>query len=121
VLTKRNLGRGKVRVTFTMPKLADVKQLFLVGDFNNWSVSETPMTRADDGTWSVALTLDSGRRYEYRFFADNQVWHDDWAADALVKNSFGSENSVVNLEEATPAAAPAPRKTSAPRKKTSKA
>ncbi len=121
MLTKRNLGRGKVRVTFSMPKVEGVKQLFLVGDFNNWSVSETPMTRAGDGTWSVALTLDSGRRYEYRFFADNQVWHDDWAADALVKNSFGSENSVVNLEEATPAAAPAPRKTSEPRKKKSRA
>ena len=119
MLTKRNLGRGKVRVTFTMPKLEDVKQLFLVGDFNNWSVAETPMTRADDGTWSVALTLDGGHNYEYRFFADNQVWHDDWAADALVKNSFGSENSVVNLEETTPPAA-TPKKKSPARKKTDK-
>ena len=120
MLTKRNLGRGKVRVTFTMPKLEDAKQLFLVGDFNNWSVSKTPMTRADDGTWSVALTLDDGRQYEYRYFADNQVWHNDWAADALVKNSFGSENSVVNLEVTTSPAA-APKTKSAPRKKTSKA
>ncbi len=122
MLTKRSLGRGKVRVTFSMPKIEGVKQLFLVGDFNNWSVSETPLTRAADETWSVALTLDSGRQYEYRYFADNQVWHNDWAADAYVTNSFGSENSVLNLEEAAaPAAAPAPRKTSAPRKKKARA
>ncbi len=124
MLTKRNLGRGKVRVTFSMPKIEGVKQLFLVGDFNNWSVSETPLARATDETWSVALTLDGGRRYQYRYFADNQVWHNDWAADGYVTNSFGSENSVVNLEEAeaaAPAAAPAPRKTSEPRKKKARA
>jgi len=120
MVTKRNLGRGKVRVTFSSEKLEDVKQLFLVGDFNNWSVTETPLTRAPDGTWSVALTLDSGRQYQYRFFADNQVWHTDWTADACVVNSFGSQNSVVNLEEEA-APAPAPRKTSTPRKKTAKA
>ena len=119
MITKRNLGRGKVRVTFTMPKLEGVKQLFLVGDFNNWSVSETPLTRAADESWSVALTLDGGRPYQYRYFADNQVWHNDWAADAYVTNSFGTENSIVNLAEAAaPEAAPA--KKSAPRKKTSK-
>jgi 1,4-alpha-glucan branching enzyme len=117
MLTKRNLGRGKVRVTFTMPKLEGVEQLFLVGDFNSWSVTATPLVRAADQTWSVALTLDSGRKYEYRYFADNQVWHNDWAADGAVKNSFGSENSVVTLEEA-PAAAP--KKKAAAAKKTSK-
>ena len=61
MLSKRSLGRGKVRVTFTMPKLEGVKQLFLVGDFNNWSVSETPLTRAADETWSVALSLEGAR------------------------------------------------------------
>jgi len=120
MLSKRSLGRGKVRVTFTMPKLEGVKQLFLVGDFNNWSVSETPLTRAADETWSVALTLEGGRKYEYRYFADNQVWHNDWAADSYVMNSFGTENSVVNLEEAAAAAA-APKKKATSRKKSAKA
>jgi 1,4-alpha-glucan branching enzyme len=120
MVTKRKLGRGKVRVTFTMPKLEGVKQLFLVGDFNNWSVAETPMTRAADETWSAAVTLESGHRYQYRYFADNQVWHNDWAADAYVTNSFGSENSVVDLEEAPPAP-PKPKKKSPAAKKPAKA
>ena len=119
MLTKRKLGRGKVRVTFTMPRLESVQQLYLVGDFNSWSVAETPMTHAADGTWSVALTLEGGRKYEYRYFADNQVWHNDWAADEIVKNTFGTENSVVNLEE-TEAPAATPKKRSPARKKTAK-
>ena len=125
MLTKRKLGRGKVRVTFTMPKLEGVKQLFLVGDFNNWSVAANPLVRADDETWSVALSLDGGQKYEYRYFADNQVWHNDWAADAYVTNSFGTENSVVDLAEpepaTAPASAPAPKKKSAAPKKAVKA
>ena len=124
MLTKRKLGRGKTRVTFTMPKLDGVKQLFLVGDFNNWSVAANPLARADDETWSAALSLESGRKYEYRYFADNQVWHNDWAADGYVVNSFGTENSVLDLEEtapAAPASAPAPKKKSAAAKKAAKA
>ena len=50
MLTKRKLGRGKVRVTFTMPKLEGVKQLFLVGDFNNWSVASRQREKATSGS-----------------------------------------------------------------------
>lgn len=119
MLTKRKLGRGKIRVTFTMPPLEGVKQLFLVGDFNNWSVTETPLTRAADNSWSVALTLAAGQDYEYRYFADGQVWHNDWAADTYVPNAFGTENSVVSLPAEEKAAKPAEasKKKSASRKK----
>ena len=121
MVTKRKLGRGKVRVTFSMPKLEGVKQLFLVGDFNNWSVTETPLARSADNTWSATLTLDAGRDYEFRYFADGQVWHNDWAADGYVANTFGTENSVVSLPPEPKAAvvkAPeAPKKKSPVRRK----
>jgi 1,4-alpha-glucan branching enzyme len=122
MLTKRKLAQGKVRVTFTMPELEGVKQLYLVGDFNNWSVTETPLAHAADGSWSVALTLAGGRKYEYRYYADGQVWHNDWAADAYAPNTFGTENSVVDLAgEGEKAARPATTsKSPAPKKNTSK-
>ena len=110
MLTKRKLAKGKVRVTFTMPPLEGVEQLHLVGDFNNWSVIETPLAQAADGSWSVALTLAGGREYQYRYFANNDDWHNDWAADAYVINEFGTENSVVNLKAPTNGESPAPRK-----------
>ncbi len=129
MLNKRKLGRGKVRVTFAMPPLEGVKQLHLVGDFNNWSVTETPMARSADDSWSVALTLATGAKYQYRYFADGEHWHNDWAADSYAPNAFGTENSVVDLEtEIAPAKPPqaekpasAASKRSAPRKKATKA
>ena len=120
MLTKRKLAKGKVRVTFTMPELEGVKQLYLVGDFNNWSITETPLARAADGSWSVALTLEGGQKYEYRYYADGQTWHNDWAADAYVLNTFGSENSVVDLagegEKAAKPAAAAKKKSASKKK-----
>jgi 1,4-alpha-glucan branching enzyme len=117
MLSKRKLARGKVRVTFAMPPLEGVMRLNLVGDFNNWSITETPLKKAADGSWSVALTLDGGRQYEYRYLADGQTWHNDWAADAYTPNVHGTDNSVVDLAAE---AAPAPRKKTTTRKKASK-
>jgi len=116
MLTKRKLAKGKVRVTFQMPALEGVTQLHLVGDFNNWSMQETPMTQAADGAWSATLTLEGGRAYQYRYFANGQTWHNDWAADAYAPNTFGSDNCVVSLEEPAEAK-PAPKKKTATRRK----
>lgn len=114
MIAKRKMGRGKVRVTFSMPQLANVHQLHLVGDFNNWNTAETPMVQAPDSTWSVALSLDSGHDYQYRYLANGVDWHNDSAADGYVPNEFGSDNSVVSLkEDAPPAAKKATRKKSA--------
>jgi 1,4-alpha-glucan branching enzyme len=111
MLSKRRLRQGKVRVTFTMPKAEFVERLHIVGDFNNWSVSATPMTREPDGSWTVALTLEGGRKYTFRYFGDGETWLNDWAADEYVPNEFGGENSVVNLENlGEPAAKPAATK-----------
>jgi 1,4-alpha-glucan branching enzyme len=119
MFTKRKLGKGKVRVTFQMPPLEGVTQLHLVGDFNNWSVTETPMTLAADGSWSAALTLEGDRAYQYRYFANGQTWHNDGAADAYAPNIFGSDNCVVSLVEEPK---PAPKKKAATsRKKTARA
>lgn len=99
MLKKRKLASGKVRVTFSMPTLEGVGQLYLVGEFNEWSETATPMTKADDGSWSVALTLDSNREYQYRYLADGHTWHNDWEADSYTRNNLGSDNSVLNLIE----------------------
>ncbi len=141
MLTKRQLGNGKVEVTFTMPAIEGVNRLYLVGDFNDWSIAANPMTRGTDGSWGSTLPLDGGRSYQFRYFDNNGHWHNDWQADAYTPNQFGGDNSLVStlLEAAPPAApaeapkpkrrtttkkaaaadgaAPAPKKRAAPRKK----
>lgn len=97
MLKKRKLAKGKVRVTFNMPRLDDVTQLYLVGDFNEWQETATPMEKTKDDAWSIALTLHGNLQYQYRYVDDKGVWRNDWAADAYARNMHGSDNSVVSL------------------------
>jgi 1,4-alpha-glucan branching enzyme len=100
MLRKDKTAGGKVKVTFSMPALEGVTTLYLVGSFNDWSDTATPLVHGADGGWSAALTLETGWAYQYRFLDQDGGWHNDWAADAYVPNEFGSENSVVDLTEA---------------------
>jgi 1,4-alpha-glucan branching enzyme len=106
MLTKRQLGSGKVEVTFTMPGLEGVTRLYLVGDFNDWSIVSNPMTRAADGSWGSTLPLEAESNYQFRYFDNNGHWHNDWQADAYVPNQFGGDNSVVSTELEVAGAAP---------------
>lgn len=119
MLTKRATGNGKVEVTFIMPTLQHVTQLYLVGDFNDWSIASHPLTLSADGSWGVTVPIPAGRTYQFRYFDNNGHWHNDWQADAYSSNQFGGDNSVLDLSEAAaPADAAAPKKrTAAPRKK----
>jgi 1,4-alpha-glucan branching enzyme len=116
MLTKRATGNGKVEVTFTMPALEHVSKLYLVGDFNEWSIASHPLTQAADGSWGITLPIDSGRTYHFRYFDNNGHWHNDWQADAYSPNQFGGDNSILDLTQDAEAA-PAPKKRAAPRKK----
>ncbi len=90
------------------PSTAAVQQLFiiiapsatsmsLVGDFNDWDSSRTPMTRvSDDGAWSVTLPLAPGR-YEYQFEVDGKLRITD-PTRPQASSDFGSANSVVTIE-----------------------
>ncbi len=109
MLTKGKLLRGKAKVSFTMPALEGVAALYLVGDFNNWSIAEHPMDRAEDGSWNITVGLEPGS-YEFRYYDNLNQWHNDWAADSYVPNQYGGDNSVVTVAAAAkkPAAKKAP-------------
>ena len=97
MLHKRTLAGKKVLVTFAMPAMEGVESLHVSGDFNAWSETATPLQRKPDGSWSVELTLDAGQSYRFRYKDNLGEWHNYPAADAYVPNSFGSENSVLDL------------------------
>ncbi len=48
---------------------AQAKQVFLIGDFNNWDPNATPMTKQPDDRWMVALDLSHGYHH-YLFSVD---------------------------------------------------
>jgi 1,4-alpha-glucan branching enzyme len=65
----------------------------VVGDFNDWSTTATPLNLSEEG-WCVSLELDAGRSYQYRYLVDGK-WFNDWKADGYEPNEHGGDNSVV--------------------------
>lgn len=86
------------KVTFTLPAEAvrDFENVYLVGDFNNWSYYFSPMKKAKDGSFSIMLELETNNEYQFRYLVNGTHWENDWEADKYVISIFGdSENSVV--------------------------
>ena len=76
----------------------DAKQVFVAGNFNNWSTSSHPMER-DPVTkkWRTILSLRPGA-YEYKFFVDGE-----WTADTNAPmKAEGNHNSTVQVGSVYP-------------------
>lgn len=85
-----------VYVTFEFPAAPGVKEVHLVGDFNNWDERATPLNAAaGKKTWQVRLELEKGAEYQFRYLVNSAEWLNDWHADRYVPNIHGSDNSVV--------------------------
>ncbi len=96
-LKKQYLKSQKCKVTFTLPAKAapDATNVMLVGEFNNWDETATPMKKMKDGRFQITLTLDPGQEYRFRYLIDGQYWENDWAADRYEPGPFSCDNSVV--------------------------
>ena len=88
------------KVTFNIPeKMADATtQAHVVGEFNDWSTSATPMKRSKKGAFSATVELKKGRSYQFRYLLEESRWENDPDADGYLPTPFGdSQNSVINL------------------------
>lgn len=83
------------KVTFELPADFAVSKGALLGDFNNWDNTATPLKRRKDGTLYATVSLEAGREYRFRYLTDEGAWVNDPAADAFIDNPFGSTDSVV--------------------------
>jgi 1,4-alpha-glucan branching enzyme len=103
MITKSYAKTGRsCRVTFKIPaEQADAQAAAVLGEFNGWNADTHPMERRKDGSFSATVTIDAGRPYRFRYLLDGQRWKNDEAADALVPNQFGTEDSLLSLDEAT--------------------
>ncbi len=93
LVKNRRTKTGQVRVTFQIEE-PEAKTVQLLGDFNGWQ-SPLAMRRSPDGTWRIALDLEPGREYGFRYVIDGTRWANDAKADNYAANPYGSENSVV--------------------------
>ena len=70
----------------------------LVGDFNDWDATRTPMRPSPRGgsVWTAVLPLSPGR-YRYAFLVDGSRWLADPAAPHARDDEFGAPSSVVTV------------------------
>jgi len=88
---------GACQVTFELPPEVNAQAVCLCGEFNSWDTTSHPMERRADGSFSLTLALEPGRQYRFRYLLDGERWENDWAADGYIANSFGSEDSLVQV------------------------
>lgn len=97
---KQYLKTGNVcNVTFRLPQEAapDAAVVTVVGEFNDWSLSDTPMKKLKNGTFTTTMKLPCGNEYKFRYLIDSNRWENDWGADAYAPNEFGGEDSVIKI------------------------
>jgi 1,4-alpha-glucan branching enzyme len=83
-------------VTFHLPAHVNANTVCVVGEFNGWSQTATPMRATVDG-FEATTMLPYGRAYRFRYLIDGHRWENDWAADGYVANEYGGDDSVVDL------------------------
>jgi hypothetical protein len=101
MLKKRYVKSRKAwKVTFELPKAElpegiEVESVHLVGEFNDWDHTATPMKRGKTGVFRAMLELEPGRGYLFRYLINGEHWHNDRHADGYVPSGLGEDNCVV--------------------------
>ncbi|OIP65004.1 MAG: hypothetical protein AUK29_03395 [Nitrospirae bacterium CG2_30_53_67] len=73
----------------------DANWVGIAGDFNGWRPDVLKAKRSRDGIWKIQTMVPSGK-YEYKFVVDGK-WITDPSCPKKVANSFGTENSVLEI------------------------
>ncbi len=118
-MIKSRGGNGTASVTFTLDPRVGAQTVAVCGEWNDWSADVDVMRRDPEGEFSLTVDLEVGRTYRFRYLLDGERWDNDWAADAYVPNSFGGDDSVVDLAALAEAVPPTAKKKTA-KKKTAK-
>ena len=88
------------KVTFKIPEHVGngATMAHVVGAFNDWSTSATPMKRLKNGAFSATVGLEKGRSYQFRYLLGQSDWENDPDADDYLPTPFGDRhNSVISL------------------------
>ncbi len=84
------------RVTFKVPGEWAQNEVSLVGDFNEWDPGVHHLKK-DNGYWQTLVRLKPDRTYRFKYLVDGEIWQNDDQADGYEMNTFGTENSVLNV------------------------
>ena len=92
-----SLNKSAVNFIY-QPLIGGKHEVYLAGDFNNWSESATPM-KEKNGVYEVTLYLKNGE-YAYKFIIDGQ-WIADENSEEFVDDGYGGRNSLLFVGDKT--------------------
>lgn len=76
--------------------LPTARSVSLVGDFNDWNVTATPLT-LENGAWVATMPLLPGR-HVYAFVVNGETWIADPRAPQATDSDFGRPGSVIIIQ-----------------------
>ncbi len=94
-------SRPTCKVTFRLDKETanDAQNIYLVGDFNGWDTSATPMSVLKNGDFTATVELDTEQpEYQFRYLCDDRSWLNDMQADSYIANGIDGDNCVVSVQ-----------------------
>ncbi|MDB5291145.1 MAG: glycoside hydrolase family 13 domain protein [Phycisphaerales bacterium] len=72
------------------------QQVFLVGPFNNWSTTATPMHRMADDRWEASVHLQPGC-YAYCYFVIDEAWFGETQGPPHSPTAVLNSGSVIHV------------------------
>ena len=91
------------KVTFTLSAevVGEATSGLLLGEFNNWDYNDgINLKKQKDGSMTATTSLETGKRYEYRYLLNDGRWVNDHSAEHYVHISgFHVENCVINVAQ----------------------
>lgn len=97
---KYSAKTGLCHVTFRLNPEVNADTAYVCGDFNDWDQTANKMRSLKSGGYSLTLRLEPGQ-YRFRYWVDGERWENDWEADGYAPNDFGSEDSLVVVDDAS--------------------
>jgi hypothetical protein len=91
-----NIQSNDITIDFVI-KAGTAESVALIGDFNDWDMDACKLAKQTDGYWKTKLVLKPGR-YQYSFVIDGKKYVPDPKAKEYVKDGYGNENSVINVD-----------------------
>lgn len=87
------------RITFRLPKEAvpHAQIVTIVGDFNNWDLTEAKMRKLESGDFELTMELPCNREYSFRYIIDSHVWEKEWFADRHIPDSRECPVSLISV------------------------
>lgn len=94
-VTAKETSGGKFLVTFSLKSQAG--SVYLSGSFVEWRPDKIEMLKKGD-TFTATIELPEGK-HEYKFVEDGKSWRHDPLNPKTVSDSFGGQNSVLELSK----------------------